>query len=70
MIEGDEGPNVKDFRMTVPTFRAAGDGPEAWIKPAEKPLTFRTTGQTRDVSFEPFYRIFGKRYSVYWTVNV
>jgi hypothetical protein len=70
MIEGDEGPNVKDFRMTVPTFRAAGDGPEAWIKPGEKPLTFRTTGQARDVSFEPFYRIFGKRYSVYWTVNV
>ena len=55
--------------VEVPTFRAAVDGdPASWIKPADKPLTFHTSGQTTDVTMAPLNTIFGKRYSVYWEI--
>ena len=31
--------------IEIPTFRAAGADPGSWIKPADGPLAFRTTGQ-------------------------
>ena len=40
-----------------------------WVKPvAGEPLTFRTerAGQPRDVTLYPFYKMHGRRYSVYW----
>ena len=55
--------------IEIPTFRAAGADPASWIKPADKPLTFRTSGQPRDVTLAPINSIFGKRYSVYWQVS-
>ncbi len=54
--------------LEVPAFQAAGSDPAAWIKPADKPLTFRTTGQKRDVTLVPLNRLFDRRYSVYWVV--
>ena len=69
MAEGEEGPDVKDFPIAVPAFRAATGGLEAWVKPGDKPLTFRTVDQVRNITFAPFYQTFGKRYSIYWTVN-
>jgi uncharacterized protein len=55
--------------VEVPTFHAAVDAdPASWIKPADKPLTFHTAGQTKDVAMAPLNSIFGKRYSVYWEV--
>jgi hypothetical protein len=39
------------------------------MRPAGEPLTFRTTGQPRDITFAPLNRIFDKRYSVYWRVG-
>jgi DUF1680 family protein len=69
LITGSEGPSLKDRRISVPAFRAAGADPKSWIKPSDKPLTFRTTGQQRDVTLAPFDRTFGVRYSVYWTVS-
>ena len=68
-IVGPEGPQMKQHPMEVPSFRAAGEDPASWIKPGEKPLTFRTTNQAQDVTLEPFNRIFDKRYSVYWQVT-
>ena len=56
-------------KIDVPTFQASGQEPSAWIKPTGKPLTFRTTGQTRDVTLTPINRIFDRRYSVYWEVS-
>ena len=53
----------------VPTFQAAGDDPALWIKPGEKPLTFRTTGQKKDVTLAPLHSLFDTRYSVYWKVT-
>ena len=56
-------------RIEIPAFRAASGDPALWIKPADKALTFRTTGQAQDVSLIPLNRIFGKRHSVYWQVG-
>jgi DUF1680 family protein len=53
--------------LDVPSFRA-GASPASWIKVGDKPLTFRTAGQEKDVTLGPLNRIFGKRYSVYWKV--
>jgi DUF1680 family protein len=69
LVTGPAGPDIQAHPMTVPTLRAAGIDPSSWIKAADKPLTFRTTGQARDVTLAPFDRTFGVRYSVYWTVN-
>jgi DUF1680 family protein len=54
-------------RLDVPSFRG-GASPATWIKPGDKPLTFRTSGQEKDVTLMPLNRVFGKRYSVYWKV--
>ena len=41
--------------MDVPAFRAANADPSSWIKPVPgEPLTFRTSGQAKDVTLIPF----------------
>ena len=55
--------------ISVPKLTLKDADPEAWIKPvAGKPLTFRTNGigDPGDVTLVPFYRLFGRRYTVYW----
>jgi hypothetical protein len=54
--------------LEIPTFRATAAEPGSWIKPANTPMTFRTTGQKRDVTLVPLYTIFDRRYAVYWQV--
>ena len=73
-MEGDERPANPNApprapRIGIPSFRASGKGPEAWIKPAGEPLTFRTAGQQTDVTLMPLNRIFDRRYSIYWLVS-
>jgi hypothetical protein len=72
LITGPMGPRVQGLAIEVPTFRAGPSGhpaePASWIKPGDKPLTFRTTGQKKDVTLVPLNSIFDKRYSVYWEV--
>ena len=65
MIVGDEGPRPDKSPIAVPSFHSS----PGWIKPADKPLTFRTTGQEKDVTLVPFNSIFDRRYSVYWRVS-
>jgi uncharacterized protein len=55
--------------IDIPAFQAAGEDPVSWIKPADKPLAFRTTGQKRDVTLVPLNSLFDRRYSVYWQVS-
>ena len=55
--------------IEIPTFRAAGEDPGSWIKPAEKPMTFRTAGQTNDVTLVPLNSLLNRRYAVYWQVS-
>ncbi len=69
MITGPQGPQLRGQPAEAPEFRAAGAEPKSWIREGDKPLTFRTTGQQRDVTLAPFDRTFGTRYSVYWNVS-
>ena len=55
--------------LTIPTFRAASTDPSTWIKPADRPLAFRTTGQSAEVNLVPLNSLFGRRYSIYWQVS-
>jgi DUF1680 family protein len=55
--------------IEIPTFRALSSEPSSWIKVTDKPLTFRTSGQKRDVTMVPINRLFDRRYSVYWQVS-
>jgi DUF1680 family protein len=43
---------------------------DEWIKPFEgQPLTFRTRGQEKDITFVPYHHLFTVKYAVYWRVN-
>jgi len=55
--------------IDIPAFRSNGADPATWIKPADKPLTFRTSGHKRNVTLIPLNRLFGRHYSVYWQVS-
>jgi hypothetical protein len=67
------GPNAPQMRraptLPIPSFRASNSDPASWIKPADTPLAFRTTGQQKDVSLRPLNSIFDQRYAVYWQVS-
>jgi uncharacterized protein len=55
--------------LQIPEFKAAGDL-SSWIKSSGgAPLSFRTSGQTKDVTLAPFNTLVGKRYSMYWQVS-
>ena len=69
MIVGPNTPRIQALPLEIPAFRAAGADPASWIKPADKPLAFRTTGQQKDVALLPLNSIFDKRYAVYWQVS-
>jgi uncharacterized protein len=69
MIVGPNAPRMRDLKIDVPSFSASGTSPDSWIKPAGKPLTFRTTGQQRDITMSPLNGIFDRHYSVYWQVS-
>jgi DUF1680 family protein len=55
--------------LEIPTFHAASADPSSWIKPGDKPMTFRTMGQRKDVTLVPLNGLFDRRYSVYWQVS-
>ena len=69
LITGPNAPRMRQLPINVPTFRAARNSPESWIKPADKPLAFRTINQETNVSLVPLNSLFGRRYAVYWEVS-
>ena len=68
-IVGPNAPRIERNPIAVPAFHAASADPASWIKPADRPLTFRTTGQVKDVTLAPISSIFDRRYAVYWQVS-
>jgi len=67
---GPEGPQLdKAPKVQVPEFAAEKKELDEWIKPGDKELTFETSGQKKDVALEPFYKVSGERYSLYWRVT-
>jgi hypothetical protein len=70
MIIGPMGPDVDKHPMQVPQLRALQAGPESWLKRTDaQRLEFRISGQTTDLTFVPFNKLSGERYSVYWTIT-
>jgi DUF1680 family protein len=69
MTVGPNAPQLRRLPIEVPTFQSSAADPASWIKPTGAPLTFRTTGQSKDVTLVPLNSLFGKRYSVYWQVS-
>jgi len=62
-------PEYKSDPVAVPAFRAPSTEPATWIAAGATPLTFHTTGQTQNVEFIPFYKIFDERYAIYWKMT-
>src|SRR6185369_1742348 len=58
---GTDRPERKIPATMIPALRASGTDPNTWIKPADKPLTFRTVGQEKDATLVPINTIFGRR---------
>jgi len=64
-IIGPMGPDLKKAPpLTLPAIATRPDS----IRPADRPLTFHTQTQTGAVTFAPFCRVSGQRYSIYWRV--
>jgi hypothetical protein len=53
--------------LDVPVLHPKGDI-ASWVKPGDQPLTFRITGQSKEIVMAPLNSIFDKRYVVYWQV--
>ena len=66
---GDNPPELPD-PPAAPEFVAASADPASWIEQISRPLlTFKTKGQSRDVTMLPLSRIVDQRYGVYWRVT-
>ena len=70
MRQGGDNPPDMPKPPDAPEFVAESALPQSWIELTSKtPLTFRTKGQSRDVTMMPLSRIVDQRYGVYWRVT-
>jgi hypothetical protein len=69
-LEHNQGPEIQEApALEVPMLKQKGVAPGAWIRPVPgEALTFRTTGQERDVTLKPLNQSW-QRFAVYWTVS-
>jgi uncharacterized protein len=69
-LEHHQGPEIQEApALDVPSLKATGADPATWIKPVPgEALTFRTTGQARDVTLKPLNQSW-QRFAVYWSVT-
>ncbi|MGH9604994.1 MAG: hypothetical protein ACRD3N_04780 [Terracidiphilus sp.] len=62
---GFESPSL---RQHLSVLKAGSADPAEWVRPIPgEPLTFRTTGQEKDVTLKPLNQSW-QRFAVYWTV--
>jgi hypothetical protein len=66
----NQAPEIKELPpFDVPTLQKIDPQLDRWIKPVpDQPLTFRTTGQTQDVTLKPLNQSW-QRFAVYWSVS-
>jgi DUF1680 family protein len=56
--------------VAAPPLNVDSDNINDWIEPvAGKPLTFRTIGQSNEITLLPFYELFNQKYVIYWKVQ-
>jgi uncharacterized protein len=64
---GAMGPNLKKYPAPpIPSFQVGEKAPAEWLRPAGEPLTFHA--QETGMTFIPFYKMTGQRYSIYWKI--
>jgi DUF1680 family protein len=68
LLVGPNAPRLRQSPMEVADLHAPGSDPAAWIRPVDRPLVFRTTGQEKNLTLQPLSSIFDRRYAVYWRV--
>jgi DUF1680 family protein len=72
VLAGDLGPendSTANDPMYVPVLLTGERDPSAWLEAVTKePNTFKTIGigKPRDIILRPFYKIYERRYTVYW----
>ena len=70
MRQGGDNPPDMPKPPAAPEFVTESRFPQSWIElTAKTPLTFRTQGQSRDITMMPLNRILNQRYGVYWRVT-
>jgi DUF1680 family protein len=70
MQRGGDNPPEMPAPAPAPEFVGDSRDPQSWIEQTAKaPLTFRTKGQSRDITMMPLSRIVDQRYGVYWRVT-
>jgi uncharacterized protein len=70
MRRGGDNPPQMPQPAAAPEFIGETGNPQSWIEmTAKSPLTFRTKGQSRNISMAPLSRITDQRYGVYWRVT-
>jgi hypothetical protein len=70
MRHGGDNPPEMPAPPAPPEFVASSRDPQSWIEQTAKtPLTFRTKGQSRDITMMSLIRIVDQRYGVYWRVT-
>lgn len=69
-LEHNQGPEIHGAPpVDVPVLKASGADPRSWVRPVPgETLTFRTTGQNRDIDLTPLNQSW-QRFAVYWTVS-
>jgi hypothetical protein len=69
LLHKNQGPEIQDAPLEVPGLMARGTHPSHWVEPIPgQPLTFRTTGQIRNVTLKPLNQSW-ERFAVYWTLS-
>ncbi len=65
LLHKNQGPEIQEAPLNVPGLIARGSDASDWIEPVPgQPLTFRTTGQARDVTLKPLNQSW-ERFAVY-----
>jgi uncharacterized protein len=69
LLRKNQGPEVREAPIEVPTLISAGSVPSDWIKPiVGEPLTFQMTGQSEAITLKPLNESWD-RFAVYWAVK-
>jgi DUF1680 family protein len=69
LLHKNQGPEVRESPIPVPSLVSAGKNLSDWIKPVPgEPLTFRTEHQAQNVTLRPLNQSWG-RFAAYWSVS-
>jgi DUF1680 family protein len=69
LLHKNQGPEVNEAPIPVPSLVAKGENLSDWIKPVPgEPLTFRTEHQAENMTLRPLNQSWG-RFAAYWNVS-